>query len=72
MNSKSVEIINKVAIELKFETSLPAFARSILFSQCFINQRGDIVKQTAWWKQTSISGTVNRNDEITFYASRGD
>jgi len=39
---------------------------------CFINQRGDIVKRTGWWKQTSISGTVNRNDEITFYASRGD
>jgi apolipoprotein N-acyltransferase len=39
---------------------------------CFINQRGDIVKRTAWWKQSSISGIVNRNNEITFYAKQGD
>jgi apolipoprotein N-acyltransferase len=39
---------------------------------CFINQRGDIVKQTKWWTQTSISGTVNRNDKITFYAKHGN
>jgi apolipoprotein N-acyltransferase len=39
---------------------------------CFINQRGDIVKRTSWWKQTSISGTVNLNNQITFYAKYGD
>jgi apolipoprotein N-acyltransferase len=39
---------------------------------CFINQRGEIVKQTGWWLLTSISGTVNRNSEITFYARHGD
>jgi len=38
----------------------------------FINQRGDIIKRTEWWKQTSISGTVNRNNVITFYALHGD
>jgi apolipoprotein N-acyltransferase len=39
---------------------------------CFINQRGDIVKRTPWWVQTSISGTINMNNEITLYAKHGD
>jgi apolipoprotein N-acyltransferase len=39
---------------------------------CFINQRGDIVKQTGWWKKTAISGSVNLNNKITFYAKHGD
>lgn len=39
---------------------------------CFINQRGDIVQKTNWWKQTSISGTINRNNKLTFYSRNGD
>jgi apolipoprotein N-acyltransferase len=53
------------------------FRRSIARSgntgiSCFINQRGDILNPTGWWVKTSISGTLNRNDEITFYARQGD
>ena len=39
---------------------------------CIINQRGDMVKKTDWWKETSIAGIVNLNDKITFYARYGD
>ena len=39
---------------------------------CFINQRGDILQPTAWWDEAAIEGTVNLNDEITFYVKYGD
>jgi apolipoprotein N-acyltransferase len=39
---------------------------------CFINQRGDIEKQSSWWTLTSISGRLNLNEKITFYARHGD
>lgn len=39
---------------------------------CFINQRGDISQETEWWKPTSIKGTININDKITFYVKFGD
>jgi apolipoprotein N-acyltransferase len=39
---------------------------------CFINQRGDILQPTAWWEEAAIEGTVNLNDEITFYVKYGD
>jgi apolipoprotein N-acyltransferase len=53
------------------------FRRSIARSantgiSCFINQRGDITQRTAWWKKTSISGTLNLNGGMTFYAKTGD
>jgi apolipoprotein N-acyltransferase len=38
----------------------------------FINQRGDIVKQTEWWKRTAIKADINLNDTITPYVSTGD
>jgi apolipoprotein N-acyltransferase len=38
----------------------------------FINQRGDVYQPTSWWTETSISGKVNLNDEITFYVRYGD
>lgn len=38
----------------------------------FINQRGDVSQATPWWTETTISGTVNLNDEITFYVRYGD
>jgi apolipoprotein N-acyltransferase len=38
----------------------------------FINQRGDIVKQTAWWTRTAIKADINLNDTITSYVSNGD
>lgn len=38
----------------------------------FINQRGDIVQQTAWWKPDVLKADINLNDELTFYVTQGD
>lgn len=38
----------------------------------FINQRGDIVKQTQWWTRTAIKQDINLNSELTFYVLYGD
>ena len=39
---------------------------------CFINQRGDVIQKTEWWRQTAIKGIVNKNKELTFYSRFGD
>ena len=39
---------------------------------CFINQRGDVFQPTPWWEETAINGTINLNDELTFYVRYGD
>jgi apolipoprotein N-acyltransferase len=39
---------------------------------CFVNQRGDVLQATSWWKEAAIEGTVNLNDKITFYVKYGD
>jgi apolipoprotein N-acyltransferase len=39
---------------------------------CFINQRGDVIRQTGWWTEDAISETINKNKVITFYAAHGD
>ncbi|MFN5417423.1 MAG: apolipoprotein N-acyltransferase [Flavobacteriia bacterium] len=41
-------------------------------TSCFINQRGDILQQSEWWTETSLSETVLRNSDKTFYARFGD
>jgi apolipoprotein N-acyltransferase len=38
----------------------------------FISQRGEMLGQTAWWEPVSISGTLNRNHSLTFYAMHGN
>jgi apolipoprotein N-acyltransferase len=38
----------------------------------FINQRGDIVKQSRWWVKTAIKQDINLNSELTFYVLYGD
>ncbi|MBK8847098.1 MAG: apolipoprotein N-acyltransferase [Bacteroidetes bacterium] len=38
----------------------------------FINQRGDILQQTEWWKESAIAGTLNGNNIRTFYSYAGD
>ena len=38
----------------------------------FINQRGDILSKTEYWKEASISGVMKRNFTKTFYAQNGD
>jgi apolipoprotein N-acyltransferase len=37
-----------------------------------INQRGDIVVNSQWWVNDALSGEVNLNDKMTFYAKYGD
>ncbi|MFM6954638.1 MAG: apolipoprotein N-acyltransferase, partial [Sphingobacteriaceae bacterium] len=38
----------------------------------FINQRGDVVKKTAWWVPTALKADINLNEEQTFYTQYGD
>jgi len=38
----------------------------------FINQRGDVVQQTNWWKPTALKQEINLNEKITFYTAKGD
>jgi len=38
----------------------------------FINQRGDIVKQSKWWTRTALKADINLNDELSFYVKNGD
>ena len=37
-----------------------------------IDQRGEIVRSTSWWKPEVLSGTINRNDYMTFFVRNGD
>ncbi|MFH1005038.1 MAG: apolipoprotein N-acyltransferase, partial [Bacteroidota bacterium] len=39
---------------------------------CFINQRGDILQPTQWWKEAVIKDNINSNTEKTFYVKYGD
>lgn len=38
----------------------------------FINQRGDVVKQSKWWTATALKEDINLNDAITLYVNSGD
>lgn len=38
----------------------------------FINQRGDIVKQSNWWVATALKADINLNSDLTFYVKYGD
>ena len=38
----------------------------------FIDQRGDIVSRTEWWKEASLRGEVNLSSEQTFFVRHGD
>jgi apolipoprotein N-acyltransferase len=39
---------------------------------CFINQKGDVIKQAKWWTRTALKADINLNDELTFYVKHGD
>jgi apolipoprotein N-acyltransferase len=41
-------------------------------TSCFVNQRGDILQATKWWEEDVIRGTLNLNNEQTFYTLYGD
>ena len=38
----------------------------------FINQRGDVFQQTAYWEPTVIKQQINANDKLTYYVKNGD
>lgn len=38
----------------------------------FVNQKGDILKQTQWWKKDAIRLSLNKNNTQTFYVRFGD
>ena len=37
-----------------------------------LDQRGNIVESSGWWKQEVLHGSINRNDMMTFYVVNGD
>lgn len=37
-----------------------------------IDQRGVIHEPTPWWKPAVLSGSINKNDRITFFVAHGD
>ena len=37
-----------------------------------INQRGEYLSRSNWWKRESLSGEVNLSSELTFFAKHGD
>lgn len=39
---------------------------------CFINQRGDLRQESAWWVKATIKGTVHTRTDLTFYVRHGD
>ena len=41
-------------------------------TSCFINQRGDVLQATSWWKEAAIPGSINKNEALTFYVKHGD
>jgi len=41
-------------------------------TSCIINQRGDVIQQTQYWKQDVLKGEVNLNKNITMYSATGD
>ena len=38
----------------------------------FIDQRGDILETSQWWKQAVMHGSINLNDDMTFFVRNGD
>lgn len=38
----------------------------------FINQRGDVVKESKWWTRDALKADINLNDQLTFYTKSGD
>lgn len=39
---------------------------------CFVNQRGDLIEKTDYWKQDARKAIINANNTITFYVRYGD
>ncbi len=62
----------KYATLRAIETRRPVARSANTGVSCFINQRGDILQPTKYGEKAAISGTINFNDELTFYVKWGD
>jgi apolipoprotein N-acyltransferase len=38
----------------------------------FIDQKGDLIKQSKWWVPTALKADINLNSDLTFYVENGD
>lgn len=38
----------------------------------FIDQRGDVISESSWWKRETMKGSVNLSDRKTFFSKYGD
>lgn len=38
----------------------------------FIDQKGNLVKQSRWWTRTALKADINLNSDLTFYVENGD
>ena len=38
----------------------------------FIDQKGDVIKQSKWWVPTALKADINLNSDLTFYVKNGD
>ncbi|WP_316746349.1 apolipoprotein N-acyltransferase [Pedobacter gandavensis] len=38
----------------------------------FIDQKGNIIKQSKWWTRTALKADINLNSDLTFYVQNGD
>jgi len=41
-------------------------------TSCFINQRGDVLQKSEWWKATALKETIFLNKQRSFYSLQGD
>jgi apolipoprotein N-acyltransferase len=57
-------------LAIEFRKSIARSANTGI--SCFINQRGDVIEKTEWWKEDAIKQTLYKNDIKTFYARHGD
>lgn len=38
----------------------------------FIDQKGNVISKTEWWKRQTLEGSVNLNSKVTFFVRNGD
>ncbi|HXB39515.1 MAG TPA: apolipoprotein N-acyltransferase [Bacteroidia bacterium] len=54
------------------ETRMPVARCANTGISCFINEHGEISKETKWWEPAVIQSTLNPNNNKTFYVKYGD
>jgi len=54
------------------ETRIPIARCANTGISCFIDEKGDLSQETKWWEPAVISGSLNPNNEKTFFVKCGD